>query len=184
MTDYAGICEKTEHLRKVYGTSDPYGICEQMDITVMRRPMGSGSDDCKGFFVYYCRIPLIMLNSDLSEEMQRIICAHELGHAVLHRKYSDVYQFQDVSLFNAADDMEKEANIFAAELLLTDDEVNETLNSDRTFFEAAASLFVPVEILDFKFRAMKWKGYKLVDAPTEAVSDFLKDMKDGGARYD
>jgi hypothetical protein len=51
------------------------------------------------------------------------------------------------------------------------------LNADNTFFSAAASLYVPMELLDFKFRVMKWKGYKLVEAPISARSNFLRDME-------
>ena len=57
-----------------------------------------------------------------------------------------------------------------------DDDVLEMMNSDTTFFSAAASLNVPMELLDFKFRLMKWKGYKMVQAPIESRSNFLKDL--------
>ena len=53
----------------------------------------------------------------------------------------------------------------------------ETLNADNTFFSAAAMLYVPMELLDFKFRVMKWKGYKLIEPPISARSNFLRDME-------
>ena len=40
----------------------------------------------------------------------------------------------------------------------------------------AAILHVPIELLDFKFRIMKWKGYKLAEPPINARNNFLKDM--------
>ena len=49
-------------------------------------------------------------------------------------------------------------------------------NNDGTFFTAAAILNVPMELLDFKFRMLKWKGYKLVEPPVTSRSDFLKDV--------
>jgi len=58
------------------------------------------------------------------------------------------------------------------------------LNDDLSFFQAAAQLYVPAELLDFKFRTLKWKGYKVIDAPLMANSNFLKNVKDGGNRYD
>lgn len=73
--------------------------------------------------------------------------------------------------------MEKEANLFAAEFLLDDQLVFEYLNSDTTFFAAAAEMFVPMELLDFKFRVMKWKGFKLMEPPISARSNFLRDME-------
>ena len=36
---------------------------------------------------------------------------------------------------------------------------------------------VPMELLDFKFRVMKWRGYQLTEAPIIANSDFLKDVE-------
>lgn len=73
--------------------------------------------------------------------------------------------------------MEYEANVFAAEFLMEDDDVLEKLNEDISFFGAAASLRVPPELLDFKFRLMKRNGYKLIDPPLMANSDFLKNVE-------
>lgn len=73
--------------------------------------------------------------------------------------------------------MEKDANLFAAEYLLRDQDVLETLNRDTTFFAAAAMLRVPAELLDFKFRVLKWKGYKLIEPPISAQSKFLANME-------
>ena len=48
---------------------------------------------------------------------------------------------------------------------------------ETSFFTAAAKLYVPMELLDFKFWVMKWKGYKLTEPPINARSNFLKDME-------
>lgn len=71
---------------------------------------------------------------------------------------------------------EKEANLFAAEYLMDDDEVLEALNRDGTFFNAASQLMVPAELLDFKFRMLKWKGYQMMESPIAARSNFLRDL--------
>ena len=102
--------------------------------------------------------------------------AHELCHATNHRK-SGIHAFHEVALFDQTTELEKDANLFAAELLLDDQDVLDALNRDTTFFNAAAALYVPIELLDFKFRVMKWKGYKLVEPPITARSNFLKDME-------
>ena len=69
---------------------------------------------------------------------------------------------------------EYEANMFAAELLIDDNELRELLNdSEKSFFGVAKELYVPAELLDFKFRILKNKGYHL-EAPYIARSDFLK----------
>ena len=73
--------------------------------------------------------------------------------------------------------------MFAAEFLLPDDEVLEQLNDDVSFFGAASRLRVPPELLDFKFRVLKRKGYKVIDPPLMCQSNFLKGI-DVGEQYD
>lgn len=85
--------------------------------------------------------------------------------------------FHDFELFDSASIMEYEANIFAADFLMDDDDVLEKLNEDISFFGAAALLRVPPELLDFKFRLMKRNGYKMIDPPLMANSNFLKNVE-------
>lgn len=87
-----------------------------------------------------------------------------------------INEFHDIGLFDESSIKEKEANLFAAEFLLDDDEVLDVLNGDSTFFSAASQLYVPAELLDFKFRVMKWKGYKLIEPPVDVHNNFLKDI--------
>ncbi len=95
---------------------------------------------------------------------------------MLHRN-SGVKAFHDIGLFDESSSTEKEANLFAAEYLLDDEEVLDALNRDTTFFTAASRLLVPVELLDFKFHVMKWKGYKLIEPPIMVQSNFLANME-------
>lgn len=65
-----------------------------------------------------------------------------------------------------------EADLFAAELLLENQEVLELLNQ-YTFFETAKMLKVPAALLDFKLIILKAKGHRL--QPLEiSRADFLK----------
>ena len=128
-----------------------------------------------GFFLEQRRIKTITYNSDLSDDLQRIIVGHELGHSVLHAR-DGIHAFHDVGLFDVSSRFEREANLFAAEFLLEDDEVLETLAQGGDFFSTAAILRVPMELLDFKFRIMKWKGYDVAEPPIMAQSNFLRDV--------
>lgn len=180
MANFKFICDEVCRIMRHYDETDPFRLCKAMGIVVRYAAMGIGPECCKGFFLAQSRILTITINSDLSNDLQRIICAHELGHAILHGKYAGVKAFHDFALFDATNRYEYEANIFAAEFLLRDIDVLEMLNDDLSFFQAAAQLYVPAEILDFKFRTLKWKGYKVIDAPLMAQSNFLKDIADGG----
>jgi Zn-dependent peptidase ImmA (M78 family) len=147
-----------------------------MGIMLNFMPLGNEPDAIKGFYVEALRVRAITVNSDLPLVIQKIIVAHELGHAELHR-HCGVHAFHDVGLFDESSQYEKEANLFAAEFMLKDEAVLDTLNADNTFFTAAAQLNVPMELLDFKFRVMKWKGFKLVEPPIQAPSNFLRNIE-------
>ena len=102
--------------------------------------------------------------------------SHELGHCVLHADSAASAPFHEVTLFDNTDHKEYEANIFAAELLLPDEQVLALLNDDLFFFDVAKKLCVPFEMLDFKFRVLKRKGYK-VESPVVSQGDFLKKLE-------
>lgn len=172
---YEEICDKVAEIKSRYAESDPFRLIKDMGIVLIFRAMGKGEDAIKGFFLECNRIKMITINSDLPVAIQRIIAAHEVGHAVLHYS-SEVQAFHEVGLFDESTIMEKDANLFAAEYLMNDEDVFSVLNADYTFFGAAAALRVPVELLDFKFRIMKWRGFKL-SAPIEARSNFLRDLE-------
>lgn len=174
------ICKQASMLKRKYDETDPFRLCKNLNIQLLFIPMGTEPESCKWFFLKQSRIKCITINSDLSILFQRIICAHELGHAILHKNKSGINAFHDFGLFDSVSSLEYEANIFAAEFLLDDDDVLSNLNAEQSFFQAAAELNVPAEILDFKFRTLKWKGYKVIDAPILSAGNWLKDAKDGG----
>ena len=169
------IVKSVKKLKRRYREDNLFELCRNMGILLLPQPFGTQKGAIMGFFLEQRRIKTITYNSDLSDDLQRIIVGHELGHSVLHAR-SGVHAFHDVGLFDVSSRFEKEANLFAAEFLLDDDEVLETLAQGGDFFSAAAVLRVPMELLDFKFRIMKWKGYELSEPPITAQSNFLRDV--------
>ena len=169
------IASEVLKIKKRYNECDPERLCCEMGILIKHIPMGKGEKDCKGFFFTKSRIRMIVLNADLSPHRQRIILSHELGHVVLHHRYSELREYHDFELFDETSTNEYEANIFAAEFLLDDDKVLELLNEDMSFFNAARILRVPPELLDFKFRVLKRRGYAL-NSPICAQSNFMKNV--------
>jgi Zn-dependent peptidase ImmA (M78 family) len=167
------ICSEVHSLCEKYGERDPWRLAGEMGVIVRCEPMGADKNACKGFFIYQSRKRLVTINRDLPGSVQRIILAHELGHAVLHRDEARLRAFQDFSLYESNARFEYEANLFAAELLLDDSEVLERLREDDLFFAAAKRLAVPPELLDFKLRILRHKGM-CVDSPILSRSDFLK----------
>lgn len=173
---YNSVCEAVAKIRRTTESSNPFRVCREKGILVIPQSLGLEPNAIKGFYYTRRRIKTITVNSDLPDVIQRIIVAHELGHACLHAD-SGINEFHDFGLFDESSIKEKEANLFAAEFLLNDNDVLEALNGDSTFFTAASQLYVPAELLDFKFRVMKWKGYKLMEPPLLARSNFLRDIE-------
>lgn len=165
------IKQEANRLKIKYRTDDPYEICDAMKIQVMKRPMGTSAQSCKGFFLVSSRCKIIVINSDLPEEIQRIILVHELGHAVLHSGLP-LSAYHEFALFDNTDRMEYEANIFAAEFMLEDHDVLSTCE-DQDFFRTASCLGVPPELLDFKLRILQQQGVQ-INAPCIARGNFLK----------
>ncbi len=177
------ICSVVHKVKKEYGSSDPFRICKlKRSVKLNFEAMGIGQEATKGFFLKMYQINSITVNSDMPKEFQRIILAHELGHVFLHsniKRENDVSgnkikQFSDTAIF-ADNAMEKEANMFAAELLIDDSSVTELLQEDRSFEYIAQELRVPLKLLGIKWDIMKHKNPELCDFVIPVCGDFLKD---------
>ncbi|MFQ7018326.1 MAG: ImmA/IrrE family metallo-endopeptidase [Oscillospiraceae bacterium] len=166
------IKREVARLKSKFRTSNAEEMCEALGIRVSRKPMGTSSNSCKGFFLVHNRCKTAVVNSDLDEMIQGVILPHELAHGVLHvdRK---IRTFHELSYLDEKDLLEREANIFAAEFLVDDTTLFDILDSQMDFFHLASILSVPPELLDFKLRLLKQQGYP-VNAPYIAQSDFLK----------
>ena len=172
MSYIAGVVEK---LSRKYGTRDPYELCDALGVRIRIKDLGS----IKAYYFCQSRIRNIVLNSRVAEIIRRILVAHELGHDRLHKVIAMQKGFQEVELFDMAQPAEYEANLFAAELLIDDAKLLDLLNDrDKSFFSVAAELYIPAALLDFKFRVLKNKGYR-IEAPYIANGDFLKNEIDG-----
>lgn len=159
-----------------YQTRNPYELCDALGVRIRLKDLGT---DIKAYYFYHSRIRNIVLNTRVSETIRRILVAHELGHDRLHQQIAMLKGFQEIELFNMAQPAEYEANIFAAEVLIDDDELLELLNDrDKSFFDVARELYIPAPLLDFKFRVLKNKGYR-IEAPYIANGDFLKNDIEG-----
>ena len=88
----------------------------------------------------------VFLNQNLSDQAARVVMAHELGHAILHRKENCYFIRNKTFLSNAK--IENEANCFAVELLVPDSIYKE--NPGFSADNIAAIAEVPVKLLDFK----------------------------------
>lgn len=138
------IKQVVEKLVKKHGTNNPFEIASQKGVVLLFEPLGG----IYGYHHSFKRINIIHINSELNESMQRFVCAHELGHAVLHPELSTSF-LQKNTLFRM-DKVEREANEFAVELLLPDDCIYTYRNTDMTIYEVATTYGIPKEVVHLK----------------------------------
>ena len=137
------------------GTRDPFRICREEGITVMAR---NDFKRQKGAFTVVAGERFIFINGLLSEEMQRIVCAHELGHAVLHRREGRNV-FPEFDLFSASSGrLEGEANAFAAELLLDGEEILQLAREGMDAAQIARATRSHVNLVILKMEGMNARG--------------------------
>ena len=177
------ISRKARNLTTRYGLNDPAKLCEAMGIKVIYQDMGTAETSIKALLVVERQIKCIVVNENLPDVILRFILAHELGHAVLHTKRCKHFTYN--GLFDDNSHMEKEANIFAAELLFGDsDELMECMKySELSIFQLAAEYSVPYELLAYKLEIMEDEGYDVPELPYEPNSRFLCGMLGMDERY-
>ncbi len=166
----------SEAIRSSYDLSDPASLCKELGIRLLHYPMGETAGSCKGFIVEFDGAVAITVNSDLGAVTQKLITFHELSHYFLHIRTGLCKMLQDCSVCDSASDMEYEANLLTAELMLEDDAVLSLLSEGTDFFDAAASLNVIPELLDFKLRLLRAKGARIPQAPLASTGIFLRRM--------
>ena len=83
-------------------------------------------DGVNGFYQYFQRNNIIYIDERLSDIEMLLVCAHELGHMLMHKKSNAVFLDSRAHLNTCK--YELEANRFAMNLLITDDDIEEHLD--------------------------------------------------------
>lgn len=110
------IIKYVKDLKKEKHTNDPFKLAEYMGIVVL-----FSKNNRPGFTAQTTKVEhyptYITINDAYSPFSKKILCAHELGHAILHNESLNC--FANTSK-NVHTDVERDANLFAI-TLLTDD---------------------------------------------------------------
>ena len=154
-------------LRRKFRTNNPFEIAKACNIIIKYRDF----QDLKGMYTVMQRCPFIFLNSNLDEHMEKVVLFHELGHHFLHRHHA-VSAFKEHGLYDMSSKLEIEANIFAANFIISDEEVMKNVDYGYTTEQAAQALCVPHEVLLIKLNDMNSRGCKL-NIPYIPKSGFL-----------
>ena len=106
-----------ERLKIKFKTNDPYVIAKYYGIKILYR-----DSPVKDFTAYTMKFPnyptIISINNAYTDFSKKVLCAHELGHALLHE--GAVNHFK-ITSNNLSATVEREANLFALALLGNDD---------------------------------------------------------------
>lgn len=131
---YTRLCE----------TNDPFVIANYLNIEVFWCPLGRIS----GYYKYLKRHKCIYINSDLEDSFSKVVMAHELGHAVLHPKENCAFMSRHTLLLTSK--IERQANLFAAHLLITDDILQEYQGYTREQLSSGTRL--PIELINLRLQ--------------------------------
>lgn len=104
------IYEIVERLTKENETCDPFKIAEALGALIVYVPLVK----VNGFYQRYQDQDIIYINQDLTEEEQILVCAHELGHMILHNDINSIFLETTLKVNGL---YELEANAFAVQLL-------------------------------------------------------------------
>lgn len=111
------IIQLAKSFQTHWKTNDPFLIAKRLGIEVLFRP---NSLSC--FTAHTLQIAgyptIISINDDYTDFSKKILCAHELGHALLHDNCINHFA---ITSSNAMTNIEFEANLFAVALLADND---------------------------------------------------------------
>ena len=159
-----------DNIVKRCGTRDPFRIAEELGIEVL---FCENLSPLKGMYRVIKRNRFIFINSDLSPEMQRIVCAHEIGHDQLHRNLAKDGAIREFMLYYLATKPEYEANIVAAEILLDTDTILEYIREYKyTSVQIAQAMNTDISLVALKVSHLAESGYDF--SRVEYQRDFLK----------
>ncbi|KMT21567.1 ImmA/IrrE family metallo-endopeptidase [Clostridium cylindrosporum] len=130
-------------LSELYGSTDPYDLCDALNIKIIR--INKTSFILRNEAAIYIRDfnnnETIFLRDDLSYKEESFYLAHEIGHAVLHPEIRNSF---NKNLINT-DKLEKQADYFALKLInITIDEIE---MYGMTISQIACSLELPERAL-------------------------------------
>jgi Zn-dependent peptidase ImmA (M78 family) len=109
--DIKSIVEK---LIQKHKTNDPFILCDCLNIGVIFADL----DNVRGFYQCFKRKRLIYINNSLYRHEKRLVCGHELGHAILHHCHNKI--FLEGNTHYRTSKYENEADLFCSYLMLYD----------------------------------------------------------------
>ena len=110
-------------------TRNPFKLAKALNIEIIYQDLG----EVRGFFKKILRRKYIFINGELSEFDQKLVCAHELGHAILHSSNRIQFLIDNTKILKRSK-IEDEANLFASWLLFPEADIEFEFKETETNF--------------------------------------------------
>ena len=114
-----------------------------------------------------------VINENLDPFTKTLVCAHELGHDILHQNLARKVCLQEFILYDMKSRPEYEANLFASEILLPDDIIFNLARDGYDIEQISKELCTDINLIALKVSSMNTRGYRFNNT-IDAKSDFLR----------
>lgn len=169
------IFSDTKNLIEKYKSRNPKDIIEELGIKLI-----TFKEDTKllGMFKDIGNMSFIFYNPYLSTNLTNMVLAHELGHYIYHRDFLESSLHLDYNLFDQSSSLELEANLFAAQLLLDENEILTSLEEGYSYLDLAKNYNVDINLMIFKINEMHKLGFP-VPKIEDGNSSFFRNIERG-----
>ncbi|NNU75413.1 ImmA/IrrE family metallo-endopeptidase [Clostridium estertheticum] len=138
------IKDTVSSLFLMYGTLNPFELCEHLNIKIIISNLGN---EIKGFFQRTHGYEMIHINSGIEDHEMKYVCAHELGHAILHSNMSISYLIENP--LQVKNKFEIQADKFAAEILINY-EIKDQGYGQLDIEQISSLICVPTKLIKYK----------------------------------
>lgn len=152
------IYDDVQKLIDLHGTRDPQTILQERNVTLI--PFKEKTK-LLGMYTIILRNKFVFYNPYVDKRILNMVFAHELGHDVYHSHLAKSKEIIEYELFNITSTTELEANIFAAHLLIDEDELMEHILLGENYEALASTFNVNINLMIFKLNEMYRMDYPI-----------------------
>ena len=188
------LLQSPEALVKKAGTRDPFEIAKMLGIPVHH--VWHPESRLPGMTAMVLNRPSIFINDAYFDHLiqkerhyteenamddTRQVGGHELGHTCKHRPELRIKPIKEYDVFNTHTRMEREANEFAARILIDQTVLEEQIKAQMPILQIAEKMHVNVNLLFFQLELLRdKKGWEL-NIPYIPKNNFIGHIHGSGS---
>lgn len=140
------IRREVSYLKRYYKTNDPFEVIRSKNILLLHENLGG----IRGYYNLVLRQKQIHINCNLNEFQKNFTGAHELGHAIMHPKSCTPFLLENT--YQSVDKLEIQANKFAVEFLIEDQDIFEAREQGYTVDQISCLLGYRKELIELRLK--------------------------------